>query len=246
MPLAPESLPLGPGVVVIKHHPSGIIALNKPAGLLSHPNEPSDSPRSLLNAPYDEASECYLLPDGNEAHLIHRLDSPTSGVILLATNAALATDLRRRFLTREVDKTYTALVFGVPRRRQDLWHDQLHVKRDGGHLRTQTSRQGESAACEMRQLRIITGVPVLTVIELSPHTGRTHQLRVQCQKRGLPIVGDATYGDFAKNRLFIQKSGSPRLFLHASEIRVPIKTGKGQERFDAIAPLPPEFEKPRK
>jgi 23S rRNA-/tRNA-specific pseudouridylate synthase len=232
-------------VGIIKQHPSGIIALDKPAGLLSHPNEPSETHRSLLNAPYDDSLECYLLPDGSQAHLIHRLDSPTSGVILLATNAALATDLRQRFLTHAVEKTYHALVFGVTRRRQELWQDQLQIKREGGQLRTQASRHGEAATCDMRQLRIITGIPVLSLIELSPHTGRTHQLRVQCQKRRLPIVGDSTYGDFAKNRQFTQKTGQHRLFLHASHILVPLKTRTGMELFEATAPLPVEFEKPR-
>lgn len=245
MPVSPEALPLGPGVVVLKHHATGIIALDKPAGILSHPNGPEDESRSLLTAPYDAGRECYQLPDGTEAHLIHRLDSPTSGVILLASDAKVASDLRRRFLTREVEKTYLALVFGVPRRRQELWQDNLHIRREHGQLRTQAGRSGEAAACDMRQVQIITGVPVLTLLELSPHTGRTHQLRVQCQKRRLPIVGDTTYGDFAKNRAFAQKSGLNRLFLHAGKIRVPLQTRGRQDFFEAISTLPDSFLRPR-
>lgn len=245
MPVSPEALPLGPGVVVLKHHASGVIALDKPAGILSHPNGPEDEGRSLLTAPYDEGRECYQLPDGTEAHLIHRLDSPTSGVILIARDAKLAADIRRLFLTREVAKTYLALVFGVPRRRQELWQDHLHFRREHGQLRTQTGRSGEAAACDMRQVQIFTGVPVLSLLELSPHTGRTHQLRVQCQKRRLPIVGDTTYGDFTKNRAFAQKTGLNRLFLHASKIRVPLQTRGGKETFEAVSTVPEDFIKPR-
>lgn len=245
MPIRPEDLPLGPGVKLLKHHASGIVALDKPIGILSHPNGPEDEPRSLLTAPYDEQRECYLLSGGGEAHLIHRLDSPTSGVILIATDATLAAELRRRFLTHAVEKTYLALVFGVPRRRQECWQDQLQIKREGSQLRTQTGRTGDPAACDMHQLQIITGVPVLTLLELSPHTGRTHQLRVQCQKRRLPIVGDSTYGDFAKNRAFAQKTGHHRLFLHASRVMIPLLGRSGHDRFEAESPIPPAFLKPR-
>lgn len=245
MPASPEALPLGPGVGIIKHHPSGLIALDKPPGILSHPNGPEDLTRSLLNTPYDDARECYTLPDGQDIHLIHRLDSPTSGVILLSTDAALAVDLRRSFLTRDVKKTYLALVFGVPRRRQELWEDHLQIKRDGSQLRTQASSKGEPASCDMRQLQIITGVPVLTLLELTPHTGRTHQLRVQCQKRRLPIVGDTTYGDFAKNRTFAQKSSQPRLFLHASSITIQLGKPFTTGTFTASSPTPKAFLKPR-
>jgi tRNA pseudouridine65 synthase len=245
VPVPPEALPLGPGVVVIKHHPSGLLALDKPAGVLSHPNGPEDISRSLLHAPYDPSRECYQLSDGSDAHLIHRLDSPTSGVILLATNAALATELRRRFLTRSVQKTYLALVFGVARRRQELWEDHLQVRRDASQLRTLASSQGESASCDMRQLQIVTGVPVLSLLELTPHTGRTHQLRVQCQKRRLPIVGDTTYGDFAKNRVFTQKTGHTRLFLHAASISIQLEKPFQPGTFTASSPTPAAFLKPR-
>jgi 23S rRNA-/tRNA-specific pseudouridylate synthase len=97
----------------------------------------------------------------------------------------------------------------------------------------------------MRQLQIITGVPVLTLLELTPHTGRTHQLRVQCQKRRLPIVGDTTYGDFAKNRTFSQKSSSNRLFLHASSISIQLGKPFTTGTFTASSPTPKAFLKPR-
>jgi tRNA pseudouridine65 synthase len=245
VPASSESLPLGPGVVVLKHHPAGLFALEKPPGVLSHPNAPEDADRSLLRAPYDNARECYLLPNGGEAHLIHRLDSPTSGVILVATDSALAAELRSRFYTRDVKKTYLALVFGVPRRHQELWEDRLQMKKEGGQLRTHSRENGDSATCEMRQLQIITGVPILTLLELTPHTGRTHQLRVQCQKRRLPIVGDTTYGDFTKNRSFARKGSQARLFLHAASISIPLPFAAKPNLFTASSPTPREFQRPR-
>jgi tRNA pseudouridine65 synthase len=240
-------LPLGPGVRVLHAHPAGLIALEKPAGLLSHPNTPAESPRSLLTTPYDPDQESYALDDGKAAHLIHRLDSATSGVLLIALDPTLATLIRQRFAGREVEKHYAALVFGVPRRRHESWRDQLHISHQQGRLRTTSAAaaEGDAATCDMTQLRIITGQPVLTLLQLQPHTGRSHQLRVQCQKRHLPIVGDATYGDFAKNRLFAQKTGHKRLFLHAHRVTLTFPWAKQTQYFTAESPLPPEFNRPR-
>lgn len=246
-PLPP--LPLGPGVRVLHTHPAGLIALEKPAGLLSHPNTPAESPRSLLTTDYDPDNECYSLPDGQAAHLIHRLDSATSGVLLIALDATLATLIRQRFAGREVEKEYAALVFGVPRRHHEQWRDQLHVSHQQGRLRTTATAaatdDSDAAICDMTQQRILTGQPVLTLLQLQPHTGRSHQLRVQCQKRRLPIVGDATYGDFAKNRLFTQKTGHKRLFLHAHRVTLTFPWAKRQQSFTAESPLPAEFNRPR-
>lgn len=240
-----KPLPLCPGARVLHSHPAGLIALEKPAGVLSHPNTPADSPRALLSAPYDEAKQCYLLEDGSEAHLIHRLDSATSGVILIALDAALADLVRERFADREVEKEYAALVFGVPRRRHEQWRDQLQISHQQGRLRTTTAVEGDAAHCDMIQQRIVTGQPVLTLLTLLPHTGRSHQLRVQCQKRHLPIVGDTTYGDFAKNRLFAQKTGHKRLFLHAHRVTLSFQWAKQRHSFSAESPIPKEFNRPR-
>ncbi len=249
LPIPPSPhppLPLGPGVAVLAHHPDGLIALDKPSGILTHPNDrPDETARSLLAAPYDTAAECYLLPDDRRAYLLHRLDSATSGVVLIATDAALAAAIKDAFLGRAVEKTYLALVFGLPRHRKEVWQDHLQITRVAGKLRTVSAREGELAVSDMRHLQTVTGTPILSLLELRPRTGRTHQLRVQCQKRRLPIAGDATYGDFAKNRAFAKATGHQRLFLHAQRIALTL-TYKGTPlRFAAVSPVPEIFRKPR-
>ena len=84
-------------------------------------------------------------------------------------------------------------------------------------------------------------VPPLALLRLEPKTGRSHQLRVQCAKRRLPIVGDGTYGDFPDNRAFAKRTGSKRLFLHSHETSFNYDFGGRSHAFKAIAPLPPEF-----
>jgi tRNA pseudouridine65 synthase len=239
---APAALPLGPGARLLARHPSGLIALDKPPGLLSHPNDRASSGRALIQASFDAAAECYQLPDGGALHLLHRLDSATSGVILLCADARLAATVRRLFAAGGVEKTYLALVFGVPRARRETWSDRLSIQRQGGKLRTSAvSGGGEEARCEMRCLKTLTGNPVTSLLELRPGTGRTHQLRVQCQRRGLPIVGDSTYGDFNKNRLRQRAGGSARLHLHAWQVSLSVHQQGRLVDFSAESEPPAEF-----
>jgi 23S rRNA-/tRNA-specific pseudouridylate synthase len=87
------------------------------------------------------------------------------------------------------------------------------------------------------------GDPRLALIQLEPRTGRSHQLRVQCARRNLPIVGDQTYGDFSRNRTFAKSTGSKRLFLHSMTTGFDYEYRGTRQTFSATAPLPEEFEK---
>jgi 23S rRNA-/tRNA-specific pseudouridylate synthase len=232
---------------VLTVDPNGLVALSKPAGVLSHPNESGDQERSLLTAGYDHAAECYVwTPDaGGEpvrAWLLNRLDGATSGVILLASDGELATEIRRQFREKHVAKIYQALVFGHPPRRAEIWRDTLAVRKQGGQIRT-TAGAGQIPA-ESRMTVIHgrgVGEGALALIQLEPRTGRSHQLRVQCAKRHLPIVGDQTYGDFRRNREFAKRTGAKRLFLHSLATRFEYRWRGGAFTFAAAAPLPAEF-----
>lgn len=225
---------------------SGLVALAKPAGVLSHPNEPGDEPRSLLTAAYDRENECYVWPAGDgriagNLWLLNRLDSVTSGLILAAGSEALARAIRELFHQRRVRKLYNALVFGVPPAEREVWRDRLAVEKKGGHIRT-TAGGNIPAEALMRRLRTRRTEPCVALIELEPKTGRSHQLRVQCAKRHLPIVGDATYGDFQANRAFAKTTKQKRLFLHSLHTEFEYTWQGRPHRFSATAPLPPEFE----
>ena len=85
--------------------------------------------------------------------------------------------------------------------------------------------------------------PRVSLVRLEPRTGRTHQLRVQCAKRALPIVGDQTYGNFGRNRAFAKLADTKRLFLHSMETAFEYEFHGRKYLFAAKAPLPEEFEK---
>ena len=239
------SWPLGPGVTLLTRESNGLAALCKPAGVLSHPNMSSEAPRSLLTARYEPTGEFFQWSDGESGTsrlwLLNRLDSATSGVILVATSEALAAAIRLHFRQKRVHKVYNALVFGRPPGLQQIWRDRLAVEKRGGQIRT--SAAGHiPAECRMIQKR--SGGPagkICSLLQLEPITGRSHQLRVQCAKRNLPIVGDQTYGDFARNREFAKRTGIKRLFLHSLRSEFDYEFNGRSFHFAAEAPLPAEF-----
>lgn len=249
-----STLPLGRDVAILTHDANGVVALNKPAGILSHPNERKDEPRSLLNARYDQREECFVWstasskgagepPVERRLWLLNRLDSATSGVILAAADGALAQAVRAQFKNRRIAKLYAALVFGKPRQPTELWHDVLDIVKSAGHIRTAAGTGKIHAESRMRLVRFHLGAHPLALIQLEPHTGRSHQLRVQCAKRHLPIVGDQNYGDFSANRDFAKRTGFKRMFLHSLETKFDYEWRGARHSFAASAPLPAEFEK---
>jgi 23S rRNA-/tRNA-specific pseudouridylate synthase len=238
------ALPLGRDVQVLNHDAHGLAALNKPAGVLSHPNEPADEPRALLTARYRVDGEYFEWSDGGTTRrlwLLNRLDSATSGVILAAASAALATEIRAQFKRKLVRKVYFALVFGVPRQPMELWRDLLAVDKREGRIRTAAAGH-VPAECRMTTVRPGRSMPRVSLIKLEPRTGRSHQLRVQCAKRQLPIVGDQTYGDFPANRAYAKEHGTKRLFLHSAETSFEYEFRGTRQGFAARAELPREFE----
>ncbi len=242
-----QHAPLGRGVDVIREDAAGLIALAKPAGTLSHPNHDGERSRALLDASYDLSAESYLWRDDaaggveRRAWLLNRLDSATSGILMVATDPELAAHIRALFKTKRIQKVYAALVFGRPTTRREVWRDQLAVQKQGGQIRT--AARGNIPAesvmvCAESNPRVS---PPLSLLQLEPRTGRSHQLRVQCAQRRLPIVGDATYGDFRLNRAFAKRTGQKRLFLHSFRTAFDYEWQGQMVKFQAEAPLPEGF-----
>ena len=242
--IVPE-IPLGKGVKVLAVHGEGLIALEKPIRTLSHPNVEADRRKSLLNASWSKDRERYVWKVGDKSHrfyLLHRLDSATSGVILGCINPNLARELKSQFSKRRVSKSYHAIVMGAARDNDTHWKDLLRKRRQGGNLRMNArNSRGVPAETHVKVLQTKHSYPKLSLLQLFPRTGRTHQLRVQSAKRKIPIVGDTTYGDFPFNRKVHKAIGSQRLFLHASSIRISWDWKGRRQEFEAESPIPELF-----
>ena len=255
MSAKPEALPLHAGVRVLAEHPCGLVAVDKPEEVLSHPNGSEDNARSVLNANYSLEEEAYHVRDGKggirRVWLINRLDGPTSGVLLLATTEVAAVAARKAFATRAVAKGYLAVCVGRNRLPvlRGTWDDLLVTRRGGpGGARTEPLLPGQPprgpATQALTHVRVGPkgeGAVDLVQLHLEPKTGRTHQLRVQCAMRGHPILGDKTYGDFDANRALGAERGFRRLFLHAESLELaPVVAGE-RVRFAVRSPAPAEF-----
>lgn len=201
-----------------------VLVLNKPSGLLSMAKGEYTAEPTL---------EDYGL-------LVHRLDRDTSGVVILGKNESTQTMLRKQFQDRKAHKTYYAIVEGRPKLDEAMID--LPLARNIKHPTTfVVDANGKPAQTYYKVIKTAeaknpeTGqVEILTLLELRPTTGRTHQLRVHLNYLGTPILGDRVYGNSPANTKL-------RLFLHASELGITIPGQPTNQRVTFKAPLPREF-----
>ena len=188
------------------------LVVNKPAGLLSQGDETGDP--SLVSWARDYLKTKYRKPGNVYVGLVHRLDRPTSGVVVLARTSKAAGRLADQFRRGKVAKVYWAIVEGQPPEPEGCWIDVLDKDRTSNLVRVlDDSRQaGQEARVAYRVLERLRGG---TKLELRPATGRSHQLRVQLAHRGLPIKGDRKYGAAT---VLKAADGHRRIALHAREI----------------------------
>ncbi len=235
--LIPEALPLD---ILFEDH--DIIMVNKPAGLVTHPG-PGHRQGTLLNALLHHCPEMAAAGELARPGLVHRLDKDTSGVLVAAKTAQAHAHLVRQFQNREAEKTYLALVWGRFDRNAGLVDQEVGRHPTARQKMSARPRRGKPAVTYWRVLEEYPGP--LTLLELSPKTGRTHQLRVHLAALGHPIVGDATYGGGAA-----RLKGNPRLaplrplvtrqLLHARSLRISHpRTGEAIAR---EAALPQDFQ----
>ncbi len=241
-----KNLPLSSGCSVLKFDEYGIIAIDKKAGRATHPNTKvsSNAKPPMLRAKYNMRNECYFWenPNGEKQHLYlaNRLDSPTSGIVITASKQDVADAIKLAFKEKSVKKTYIAICLGrAPK--EAKWIDTLSPRLADGKLRTLASKDGLKAITFCKFIRQDSNNARLSLVELNPVTGLTHQLRVQCAKHNLPIVGDATYGNFNFNKKFRFASKINRLFLHCAKTEFTIKLNGKEVSFAVESPLPESF-----
>jgi len=236
-----SALPLHPTVSILNRNKHGIVALEKPEGILSHPNSKNEKKPALLSVPYDFDGEYYFWQDiqGNEqkAWLLNRLDSPTSGVILIGLNQAIKDAVRVAFEKHTIKKIYYAIVKGRPRVAVGQWNQKLKQSSSSSKYKSP-----QKLAKTLYKLSSISSKdPKLSFLSLEPITGRTHQLRIHCSDNRLPIIGDQIYGDFKFNRQIKKSFGVNRLCLHSGSTIVSYNLNGRQHEFKAESAMPETF-----
>ncbi len=193
-------------MISILYEDNHCLAVDKPAGMLTQGDATGDE--SLLDAARADLRKRYQKPGNVFVGLLHRLDRPVSGVVLLAKTSKAAARLSQQFRESAVRKRYWAVVEGRVAPSTGRWEDWL--EKDGSQgSRVVAPGQGRHAITEYW---VLDQDHRFTLLELHPLTGRAHQLRVQLASRGRPIAGDTRYG--AKTPV-PALDGGRRIGLHA-------------------------------
>jgi tRNA pseudouridine32 synthase/23S rRNA pseudouridine746 synthase len=170
--------------------------------------------------------------NGKRPRLVHRLDRETSGVIIAARTKPAAAFFSEAFAGRDVKKTYLAIVCGgAPQPREGEIALALKKTSRKGLDVMEVATDGQAA---LTRYGTLAATPEAALVELSPETGRMHQLRAHLAAIGRPIAGDGKYGGLYR----IGGTEIPTLLLHAATLDVPHPEG-GRRRFEA--PPPPAF-----
>ncbi len=203
-----------------------VIALNKPAGLSSQGG------RGQVNT-LDELLWAFARPGHARPRLIHRLDRDTSGVILTAKTKPAAGFLGKAVMGRRFRKTYLAVVAGAPQPAKGTIEAPLRRDEQGreAYMRVCAPDHAD-AETALTRYRTLAAHGSAALVELSPETGRMHQLRVHLASISRPIAGDVRYG----GTLALAGAPVPRLMLHAAALEFPHPDG-GHRRIEASLPV---------
>ncbi|WP_225784784.1 RluA family pseudouridine synthase [Xenophilus sp. Marseille-Q4582] len=214
-----------PDALTLLHEDAHLLVLDKPAGLLCVPGRGADK-QDCLSARVQRRWP--------EARVVHRLDMGTSGLVLMARDAATQRALGDAFAARQVWKRYEALVDGRA--------DEAHWQTIDAPMMADWPRRplqkidaaGKPSLTRWRTLEVREGAPgeaCASRLLLEPHTGRSHQLRLHLAFIGHPILGDALYGDARV------QARAPRLMLHATVLQLRHPATGAALRVESPAPF---------
>lgn len=229
----PENLP-------IIYHDEYLVAINKPGGLLVH--------RSEIDR-HETRFAMQLIRDqlGQQVFPVHRLDKPTSGVLVFALSAEVAKKMGDIFFQHALEKTYLAIVRGHAPASITVDHPLIEELDKYTDKKVRTNKPAQAAITEFKTLATIE-LPLsvdkypctrYSLVECKPKTGRKHQIRRHLKHISHPIIGDAKHGKGIHNRFFQEQFNCAGLMLAATELSFqhPIT----QIPLQLVAPLAEKF-----
>jgi 23S rRNA pseudouridine1911/1915/1917 synthase len=235
--LTPEALPLA-----ILFEDQDLLVVNKPPGLVVHPGA-GHRDGTLLNALVHHCPDLMDIGEVSRPGLVHRLDKDTSGLIVVAKTSLAHVSLVAQFQAHTITKVYQALVWGRLAEAEGRIEKAVGRHPTARQKMSVHARRGKRAVTFWRVVQELPGP--LTRVELTPQTGRTHQLRVHLASLGHPVLGDATYGGGVSRladhpKVLSLKPLVLRQLLHAWRLGVTHpRTG---EQLTWEAPLPEDFQ----
>lgn len=210
---------------VIVHRDTGFVVVWKPANYLSVP---------ARNRKKQYSASSFVHRVVGQAHVVHRLDEGTSGLLLVATDEKMQFQLKSALEQRTIHRRYLALVLGKVSSGFTIRNSLVRNRGDG--LRGSGSQQdGKVAVTHIKPVEKLQG---MTLVEAELETGRTHQIRIHLSEAGYPVLGDQLYASRRAKML------SPRLALHAWQLALTHPVTK--QKLNFMAPLADDLEQLRR
>ena len=209
------------------------LVIDKPAGLLVHPTARSQGETVAHWLVATRPAVKGIGEDPMRPGLVHRLDKDTSGLLILAKTGKTFQALKALFQGKRIQKTYLALVYGHISPSQGVIEAPL--TRRSGELKRRIAKVKEKSREAVTEYRVLKRYRDYDWVEISPKTGRTHQIRVHLAHLGHPVIGDPLYAYRPHKRL--KEPLAERQLLHASRLSFELF---GQ-KYEFFAPLPPDF-----
>jgi 23S rRNA pseudouridine1911/1915/1917 synthase len=220
-----------------------IVAIDKPSGVMTHPDGRSEGKETASDwfaekyPASADVGETQKLQDGTEIRrsgVMHRLDTGTSGVLIFAKTQEAYEFLKNAFQTHDVQKTYLAFVYGVPKETKGIIEFAIGRSRKDFRLRSAQPKAKGNLREAITRYEVIGTDSKHSLLKAMPETGRTHQIRVHLKAIHHPVVCDSLYAPNHPCDL-----GFNRLGLHAYRLDLPLPSG---ERITLTAPLPSDLE----
>ncbi len=175
----------------ILYEDNHLVVVNKPAGILVQGDETGDQTLSDFVKQYLKTK--YQKPGAVFLGVIHRIDRPVSGVVVFARTSKALTRMNEKFRTREVQKSYLAIVEGQPAESSATLVHWLQKNESANKVTAFKRETKDAQRCELSYKKINSSGK-LSLLEVKPVTGRSHQIRAQLSAIGCPIYGDLKYG----------------------------------------------------
>ncbi len=225
MKICPKARPAPPVQLRVLFEDESILVLDKPGGLLT-----STVPREPRPTLWAMAKDYMALrePDARVG-LVHRLDKEASGILIFSKNDAAYQSLKSQFFNHAVGREYTVMVHGLPNPPTGKIETHLVERADGTVYSTRQIGKGQIA---ITQYELIESFGRQSLLRVTIHTGRKHQIRVHLRERGWSVVGDRMYGN---------KNEPGRLMLAATKLVIHHPQTGVEMTFEI--PLPTEFRK---
>lgn len=201
------------------------IVINKPAGLLVHV-APGFDEKTLVDLLIKKFPRIKKVGDDpSRPGIVHRLDREVSGLMVVARNLDMFENLKKQFKTRQTKKEYIALVYGAPQKPDGTINFNIDRSETVDYKMAAVPEHENRGRKATTDFELIKKIGNYSLLKLTPHTGRTHQIRVHLNAFGLPIVGDLVYHP----KKLKTKINMNRIFLHAQKLGFTDLKGDWQE-----------------